>query len=155
MKSYRTALLLCVLAAGTLLICAGKPWTTDERLGTDVAAMLTSLPLVAAAGIAGIMATSGRQRQMVGIILFAAALFGLSDWFFTMRSLDSNMVWGPWPLVAVIGALSMMGSGMLTLSNASRWPVLGSRYERQTPSAGSGPKASDWQRLDDGEDPTL
>ena len=154
MSTYRSALLLCGFAAVALFIAGTRPWTASGLTGDDIAPLLTSLPLVAAAGIAGLIATAQRRRTMVALILLAAPLFGLVDWLFgvNVSSEDAQqpLVWIPWPALALTGALAMVVSGSLGLRYGAQWPQLGTRYDREEKSA-----QSDWQRLDHGEDPTL
>lgn len=152
MKTYRLALALCAIAAFALLVAGTRPWTAEGQRGDEVAGLLASLPLVAAAGIAGLIATADRQRQLVGIILLAAPLFGLGEWFFATPAFgDATMQWWPWPLLSIAGALAMVASGALAVTAGHEWPRLGTKYDRQETQAGR----SDWQRLDDGDDPTL
>lgn len=146
MKSYRLAIALCAFAAFALLVAGGRPWTIEGQPGDEIAGLLSSLPLVAAAGIAGVIATADRQRHLVGLIILAAPLFGLGEWFFAE---SSELAWWPWPLLGIAGAVAMAASGALVVTRGQQWPRLGQKYERP------GPQRSDWQRLDEGDDPTL
>lgn len=148
MKTYRLALVLCAFAALALLVAGARPWTADGQRGDVFASLLSSLPLVAAAGIAGLIATVDRQRQLVGIIILAAPLFGLGEWFFASTP---SLVWWPWPLLSIVGAFAMVASGALAVTQGQHWPRLGAKYDRQE----SRTARSDWQRLDDGDDPTV
>lgn len=166
--TYGVALGLLVVAAISLLASSGKSWTSAGSSGTEVAGLLTSLPLVAGAGIAGLVATRDRQRTLVGLILVGAAVFGLLDWFVGLgndgvQTASGSLVW-PWPAVALVGAAALIVSGSLTLRFGEQWPVLASRYERapeddvQTSdgqTSQSQTSRKQWDALDNGQDPTL
>lgn len=143
--------------------------------GTQVASGVVALALAAAAaGIAS--TTSGPVVRRVTLALLALAAAG--EAFFTARVLlDPSGVLGSvaaastgrtgrvethavptvWPWIALVAVALLLTAAAGGWVGSRRWQGLGARYE--TPGAdATGPRgqrvASDWDRLDAGEDPT-
>jgi len=143
--------------------------------GTQVASGVIALALAAAAaGIAS--TTSGPVVRRLTLALLALAAAG--EAFFTARVLlDPSGVLGSvaaastgrtgrvethavptvWPWIALVAVALLLTAAAGGWVGSRRWQGLGARYE--TPGAdATGPRgqrvASDWDRLDAGEDPT-
>jgi uncharacterized membrane protein (TIGR02234 family) len=193
---YVRVLVLLAVGAGFLLLSYGQVWATATyaepglpRLivaltGREVQPVGGALPVVALAGIAGIVATRRVGRWAAGVVL---ALTGTAA---TALALRFGLTWSAaggdggaidrlvgekvgtavvgvpvvvsqWWLLAVVGGVAVLVGGLLTVAHGSRWPALGRRYERAAESerapaaAPTAATASAWDLLDHGVDPTL
>ena len=164
-REYVRVLVLLAVGAGFLLLSYGQVWATATyaepglpRLivtltGRDVQPVGGVLPVVALAGIAGIVATRRVGRWAAGVVLAltgtaAAALalrFGLT---WSASGADGGaidrlvgekvgtavagvpVVVSQWWLLAAVGGAAVLVGGLLTVAHGSRWPALGRRYER-------------------------
>lgn len=142
--------------------------------GTQVASGVVALALAAlAAAIAS--TTSGRVVRRVTLVLLL--LVAVAEAFFVGRVLlDPSGVLGSvaaastgrtgtietraavtaWPWLALIAVVLLGACAVGGWVGQRRWQGLGSRYETPTDRAGARGQrvASDWDRLDAGEDPT-
>jgi uncharacterized membrane protein (TIGR02234 family) len=187
-REYLVALVLLALGAALLLLGYGRTWVTATtaqsglpRLtvalsGSDLQPLGGALPLVALAGVAGVVATRRIGRLVSGAVLLVAGLVGV------VLPLRFGLTWSSsggdgatvdrlvaervgvavtgvpaaasaWWLVAALGGLLVAAGGLLAVLHGSRWPAMGGRYERD---AQPRPRetASAWDQLDQGVDPT-
>jgi hypothetical protein len=175
-RALTIAVASCALGAALALLAATRTWTVvitprpapaaalrTARTGSDLEPWLTALALVALAGAGALLATLGRSRAAVGVVLvlsgigvFAGGVNGLVT--------VAHVTVG-WPVLAVVASTFIGYGGGLAAVRGRRWPAMGSRYERprgpRTPAEDQpqyiGPSASDvamWDALDRGEDPT-
>lgn len=179
---------LSVAAAATLvggalmLLAGGRPWAvatvhqpsplpaTRLRLtGADLGGIVRALGLLALAGVAGILATRGRGRAVVGALLLATGVgavlsLGLAAPAQVRGSgaVQARVDTGAsvtvrrepaWPAAYVLGGVLVGGAGLLTVVRGRHWPGMGARYEAPTPTRT--PAADPWAAIDRGEDPTL
>jgi uncharacterized membrane protein (TIGR02234 family) len=195
-SEYVRALALLAVGAGFLLLSYGQVWATAtyaepglprlvvELTGRDVQPAGGALPVVALAGIAGLVATRRAGRWVSGVVLALAGTaatalalrFGLT---WSSSSGDGGaidrlvgekvgatvvgvpVVVSPWWLLAAVGGVLVLVGGLLAVAHGSRWPALGRRYERHgdagpaTAAASAAAPASAWDQLDHGVDPTL
>jgi uncharacterized membrane protein (TIGR02234 family) len=149
----------------------GRVVTT--ALGADVEPVLGAWAVLALAAIGGLLATSGWGRRVVGAIVALAGIWALvravtglvgSDPSALPAAarqpgrLDALQVTAVWPVLAAVGGLLLVATGVLVALRAGRMPRLGARYDAP---AGRGPGGSDdderglWEALDAGEDPTV
>lgn len=189
-QAYLPAILVLGIASGMVLLAAGMPWATAQvelLLGTEatqqaswtgdqLAPLLRGAGLVGLAGIAGIVATSGRGRVVVGLVLAVAGLAGVWSGIAGRASIielasesivgsvagsvagsgagpgvGSDMVWATgWPWIAVGGCALIALIGTITATVGRLWPGMGRRYQRTSSTVDSSP----WEALDHGEDPT-
>jgi hypothetical protein len=56
-----------------------------------------------------------------------------------------------WPLLCTVGGVLVAAAGVFTVVRGSRWPGMGSRYERRGTPREDVPL---WDALDRGDDPT-
>jgi hypothetical protein len=144
--------------------------------GSDVLAALGPLAAFALAVVAAVLATGGRARWLLGVLLLAA---GAPPAVAVLRILDSRWLTGAalsaaqrparsvpvgsvtvlfaGPALAAAGASLLAVAGALLIVRGHRMPRLGRRY--QAPAARTaGPVPPDggqfWERMDAGEDPT-
>jgi hypothetical protein len=104
--------------------------------------------LVALAGVAGVAATGGVPRRLVGVLL---ALVGVAGAVAAVTDLPAGGAW-----LAGAGALILAAAGAFVLVREPGMPRFGSRYAR----AGAAQRPADpdraaWQDLDEGRDPTV
>jgi uncharacterized membrane protein (TIGR02234 family) len=143
--------------------------------GSEVASGVVALALVgAAAALAS--ATSGTVVRRVTLVVLAlagvaeavvAARVGLSpeDSLGSIAakaagrtgSIETHATATVWPWVCVVASVLLVVAAVLGWLGASRWRGLGARYEAPSTSAGARGQrvATDWDRLDAGDDPTL
>ncbi|KRF22567.1 Trp biosynthesis-associated membrane protein [Phycicoccus sp. Soil802] len=143
--------------------------------GTEVASGVVALALVgAAAALAS--ATSGAlvRRLTLGVL----ALAGIAEAVVAARvalapedplgaiaakaagrtgSIETHATITTWPWICVAAGALLLLASVAGWLGASRWRGLGARYEAPTTSAGARGQrvATDWDRLDAGDDPTL
>jgi hypothetical protein len=138
------------LAAVLLWAASAVVWEPDAgRTGAQVAPSLTGVALLALAGVAGVLATGGIVRRVVGGLL---ALAGVLQAVGAVVALTGG---SPAPLLAVAGGAVLLGAGVLVAVREPRLPRFGSRYA----AAGDrrvrrDPDRVAWEALDAGEDPT-
>jgi uncharacterized membrane protein (TIGR02234 family) len=151
-----------------------------ELTGALVAPWLGGTALLALAGVAGVVATSGVLRRLVGGLLGLAGIgvlaFGVRALLLDPYATDASAASLPQPssgvgvdelryqptdvtaapLLAVAGAVALLAVGLLVLLRERRLPRLGARYaapgERR---AERDPDRAAWQDLDEGRDPTV
>lgn len=148
--------------------------------GAQVRPWLTAVALLALAGVAAVVATSGAARHLLGCLLVVAggllAVSALGDYLvspFLTDSVDArfdNLQPGvpsdalryqpsevtPAPLLGMAGGLVLLVAGVLVVVLERRLPRFGSRFaaaggRRPAPER----ERSWWEALDAGEDPTL
>ncbi|NYG08329.1 putative membrane protein (TIGR02234 family) [Phycicoccus badiiscoriae] len=143
--------------------------------GSEVASGVVALALVgAAAALAS--ATSGALVRRVTLVVLALA--GAAECAVAARvalspasslgaiaakaagrtgSLETHATASAWPVVCVVAALMLVLAAVAGWVGAVRWRGLGARYETPSTSAGARGQrvATDWDRLDAGDDPTL
>jgi hypothetical protein len=135
-----------LLAAAALLWGASRlPW------GKDTPTAPVPLALLALAAIAGVLATSGWARPVVGVLVALAGV--AAGW----TAFDGGLAHGVGARVlALVGALVLLGAGALLVRSGHRMPKLGGSY--QTPAAARGNETPDkelWRALSEGKDPTV
>jgi uncharacterized membrane protein (TIGR02234 family) len=176
------------LSAGLLWAGSATVWYQVQRAGAapveltgaQVAPWLGGTALLALAGVAGVVATGGVLRRLVGVLL---ALAGSGVLAFAVRALLSDPyatdaaaaslpqppsgitvdelrdqptdVTGA-PLLVIAGAVVLLVMGITVLLRERRLPRLGARYaapgERRVE---RDPDRAAWEDLDEGRDPTV
>lgn len=138
------------LAAVLLWAASAVVWEAGAgRTGAQVAPSLTGVALFALAGVAGVLATGGIARRLVGGLL---AVVGVAQAVGAGVALTGG---SPTPLLAVAGSAVLVAAGVFVVTREPRLPRFGTRY------ATSGnrhvrrdPDRAAWEALDAGEDPT-
>jgi hypothetical protein len=146
-----------LLASSVALWGSSKMEWAAKVPGADRAPALVPLALLALAGIAGVLATSGWARRVVGMLLALAGL--AAGW----TGLDGAFGQGQTTATAllargltVLAALAILGAGVMLVRSGHRMPKLGGSY--QTPAAAKGDETPDkqlWRALSEGKDPTV
>jgi uncharacterized membrane protein (TIGR02234 family) len=189
-RSSRLLLVICaglVLAAALLWGASAAVWfrvtavdrTVVELTGGQVGAWPTGVALLALAGVAGVVATGGVPRRLVGALL---ALVGLAISVLGPLTLFGDPYASgapaaalpqppagvsvdelrhqptettPAPLLVIAGAAAMLVAGLVVIGWERRLPRFGARYsapgERRVE---TDPDRAAWQDLDAGRDPT-
>jgi uncharacterized membrane protein (TIGR02234 family) len=156
---------------------AGRPDQLVDFTGAQVRPSFGGVALLALAGVAGVVATGGVARRVVGALLAlagtavagAAVLSLLVSPFASdagslpaappgvsvdaLRYAPTETTPAPW--LAVLGGVLLLAVGVLVLVRERRFPRLGARYAapgaRPVP---TDPDRAAWQDLDAGRDPT-
>lgn len=170
-RGLTLAVVACAAAAGLALYAASRTWLveielraaplpsiTTARSGSSLVPALPALALVALAGAGGVLATRGRARLAVGVLL---ALIGVAMAAAVVPIFGRDVATG-WVLACAAAGLVVAFVGVLTVRQGRSWPSMGTKYERARGSdGGGGPAASDgraetglWEAIDRGEDPT-
>jgi hypothetical protein len=136
---------LLLVAAGLLWGASRLPW------GVAVPAAPVPLALLALAAIAGVLATSGWARPVVGVLVALAGV--AAGW----TAFDGGFTHGVGArALALVGALVLLGAGLVLVRSGHRMPKLGGSY--RTPAAAKGNEPPDkelWRALSEGKDPTV
>jgi uncharacterized membrane protein (TIGR02234 family) len=182
-RQYLGALLRISGGAGLALLAAVPVWITAsvatpglgtatfEVTGSQAAVGLVAVALVALAGSVAVVATGGRARQAVGVLVVLAgcavvalaAVPGLRPTE-AARGPVAASAGSPagqltttgslWWLLAVLGGLLVVSGGASTVRSGRAWPTMSARFERDG-SARPATRQDPWAALDRGDDPTL
>jgi uncharacterized membrane protein (TIGR02234 family) len=143
--------------------------------GTEVASGVVALALV---GAAAALASATGGAVVRRITLLVLALAGVAESVVAARvaltpedplgaiaakaagrtgSIETHATITAWPWVCVVAGVLLLLAAVAGWLGAARWRGLGARYEAPTTSAGARGQrvATDWDRLDAGDDPTL
>jgi LPXTG-motif cell wall-anchored protein len=175
-RALTRAVLGCAVGAALALLAASRTWTVEitrrsapaavlrtPRTGSSLEPWLTALALVALAGAGALLATRGRSRSLVGVLLLLAGLGVLAGGGYGLATVAHVTV--VWPVLTMVSAVLIGYGGFEAALRSRSWPAMGGRYERpqapRTPAEDqpqhTGPSRSDvamWDALDRGEDPT-
>lgn len=125
----------------------------ETELGAERAPALVPLAVLAVAGIAGMIATSGWPRRLLGAVLLVAGAgaCGLA----VLDAIEGEHV-RQGHLLALLGGALIFAGGVVGIGSASSMPRLGQRYENpQVPKAPADRNDELWKALSEGEDPTF
>ena len=164
---YATTVVALAVGAGTVLLVAAQEWQTVgpraiEVSGRTLDTAPTALAVVALAGVVAVIATKGRVRQLVGILVAAAGAAAIwrsaaalpavstSRAEQIMRAKQSvNVIGGAapevtthpvWGVLSVVGALLILVAGVVIVVRGVRWRGMSGRY--RAPGSVSGPPRS-------------
>lgn len=154
--------------------------TRQEAIpGARLAPVAAAMPLLGVAGIAGVAGSRGRARVAIGALVVVAAFVAVLSTGSALVSLFTNPLSEPsavvegevgtsasavmdvasvawvYPGIAMISGIAMGLGGAMVMVRGRSWPVLGSRYERNSPHLRHGGPRDDWDALDRGIDPSL
>jgi uncharacterized membrane protein (TIGR02234 family) len=180
-RSYFLTLLACLAGAGLSLYAITRTWSIhltprsgmsdlrEVRTGTDLEPWVTGLAVVALAGTGALLATSGRLRRVVGVILALAGVGVLTGTIAGRAGLDPGSAGAGatvWPVACALGGLLIIAGGVTAVRRGHHWPKMSARYDRTGPAATTTPAQRDpaaaaadhraaWDALDRGDDPTV
>jgi hypothetical protein len=144
-RGLATAVLACLIGAGLALFAVTRTWTTTtqrqaaplpaklvDHSGASLVGWLPALALVGLAGAGALLATRGRVRTMIGLLL---VLVGLGVVAGAIDGLD--VAAGAWPVIVGVGGLGIAWAGVSAMRSGATWPAMGARYERPAVHPGS------------------
>lgn len=149
-RSGRALLVACLgLAVAAALLWGGSVTVWSGAAGGQLHPWLTGVALLALAGVAGVVATGGVLRRLVGALL---ALVGAGSAVAGAAGLAGATAG---PLLVVGGSAALLAVGVFVVARESRLARLGTRYA----AAGDRRREQDpdraaWDALDEGRDPT-
>jgi hypothetical protein len=169
-RGLAVAVLAAVAGGGIGYFATGRVWseTTVERVapllpetvhttGRDLVPWAAAAAVVGIAGGLALLATRGRGRIAVAVLLTVAGV-GVAAGGVRGLTGDTTVVW---PLLCLAGGALVLASGAIALARGRRWAAMGARYDaptgRETVGAKTGPDAPPtalWDALDRGDDPT-
>lgn len=173
------------MSAAVALFAVGRAWVSfavvdpslpqlhETASGHDVAGAVTPLALVVLAGVVAYPATRRAARRVAGALVALAGVGLLIEASIVLAAPGSAVqseaarlagrsgvqpaavAVSGWPWAVIVAGLIAVGAGALAAFASRDWPTMGRRYE----SGGRAPKtaapASMWDRLDEGDDPTV
>lgn len=180
-RAYGLTLALLLAGAVALLFAGTRPWVNAETTGSglptvdvsitggEALPVITGAGLLLLAGIAGVIATGGIFRVIVGIVVLvtsavaleAAVSFGrrgsTAAEEVAREILQTSGTATVWWWLAAAGAIAGVLAGALTVALGKTWPTLGGRYQRRSAAKSGAPStpAQMWDAMDRGEDPTI
>ena len=142
--------------------------------GHDLAGASSALGLVVLAGVVALPATRGVGRVIVGALTLlsgvgivlatqasafdpSAAVASRASQVAGLHGAKANEIAATgWPWLVMVGGLLAVVVGVLTMVRSRRWPAMGRRYESgYKPVSVRSSETSMWDRLDEGDDPTV
>jgi uncharacterized membrane protein (TIGR02234 family) len=156
-RSYALALVACLAGAGLASYAVTRPWSllvvertgmTDlrtVRTGADLEPWVIGLALVALAGTGALLATRGRVRRGLGVLLALAGVGVAAGAILGRVGLDVGRAGAGgtlWPVACALGGAIIALGGLTAARRGHRWPAMSARYDRRTePSVTPGPGA--------------
>ncbi|GAA4025515.1 hypothetical protein GCM10022247_57830 [Allokutzneria multivorans] len=162
-----TVVLLLLAAAGLLWGSSTIAWfdasgaaalAAKPPTGADQVPALIPLALLCLAGIAGVLATGGALRRVVGALLLLLAAGATTLWFtgaLTSADVALGASRGAGPVLGLSGLGLLFAAGLAVLLGGGRMPALGARYDTGSNARASDPDREVWEALDSGSDPTV
>jgi len=163
---------LLLLAALALWVASRLTWFAEYRdggvrgtvlyreSGAQRAPSLVPLAILVLAGVAGLIATGGWARRVVGVVLVIAGLAGVWAGLDGVRlggfveGLPVAQMLVARGLAALGGILTVVG-GLAAVKGAGSKPRLGAKYSAPgAPEKARDPDSELWNALSDGDDPT-
>ena len=174
-RELTLAVLACAGSAGLALFAASRTWLVEvtqrpaplppteiARSGSSLVPSLPALALVGLAGAGALLATRGRARLVVGVLLAGSGLAALGIAIYVLAGLNGVTV--GWPALVALAGMAVAVVGCLAIRGGRSWPALGAKYDRATskpppehhPVMGHDqPRGMGlWDAIDRGEDPT-
>lgn len=146
---------------------AGRAVQLVDVTGAQVRPSFGGVALLALAGIAGVVATGGLLRRVVGALLAlagiavaGAAVVSLLPFASDVPTETGPTETTPAPWLAVLGGAVLLAVGIVVLVRERRLPRLSARYAAEGVGGGAArpaptdPDRAAWQDLDAGRDPT-
>ena len=191
-RAYGLTLLACLAGAALALCAATRTWSLEvtprtgmsdlrtTRTGADAEPWMIGLALVALAGTGALLATAGRARRLLGVVLALSGAGVAAGAIIGRAGLDPGEA-GPggtlWPAACVLAGAIITVGGVAAARHGHRWPTMSVRYDRNPapddrrpapmPAAASPPSGvpgpagtpldhrAAWDALDRGDDPTV
>jgi hypothetical protein len=176
-RELAIVVIVTAAAAGLVLYAASRSWSVDlvarpaplppataARSGSSLVPALPALALVALAAAGALLATRGRGRFLVGLLIAGTGLGVVVASLVALAQAAGAGV--AWAWACVLGGAVMAAVGGVVLRRGQAWPSLGTRYDRAvTRELGRDGEVADrraqplgdtevWDAIDRGEDPT-
>ena len=146
-REQAAVLVVLGVASSVLLLAVGRHWVRTaadparleaarSQTGSVLAPGLPALALVGLAGVVAVLATRGRLRQAVGVVV---ALDGTGAVVLALTAPPAGAHVSGWQRVAVLAAGVVALSGVAVAVRGPRWPTMGGRYD--APAAAGAPSA--------------
>ncbi|MBU8856121.1 MULTISPECIES: Trp biosynthesis-associated membrane protein [unclassified Micromonospora] len=162
------AVLLCLAGAGLACWAVTRTWAVEvtargslpsERTGTELLPWVLALTYVGLAGGGAVLATRGRLRRLLGVLLVGVGVAVAAGGGIGLTEAGVSL---QWPALVLAGGLALAAGGASTALRGDGWPAMGARYERRSapadepgrPAVERGTRDA-WDALDRGEDPTV
>lgn len=167
-REYVVVLVVLAAAAGALLAASGQdaagglpgtgrgPVAGPDDATPRLSAVGTAVGWAGLAAVAALLATRGRVRRAVGAAVTLLGVVAAVDLGGVLAGVGSLTPALTWPVIGMAGAAGLLVIGAVTLVRGSRWPVMGSRYDRHgaTRTNPDDDPAALWNALSRGVDPT-
>jgi uncharacterized membrane protein (TIGR02234 family) len=179
---------LCLAGAVLALATSAPTWVrvtvprsrpladaTVAVAGRSLVPLVPALGLVGLAALVGLVATRGRGRLALGVVLAlsgaAVVVAAAPHLVAPSPAAAERLLTGPlpgrdlarpaqahavpaWPALASVGGLLLAAAGLGTAVRGSRWPAMSGRYDAPAARAAAPTTAGIWDALDRGDDPT-
>lgn len=167
-RGLAVSVLAAVAGGGIGFFATGRVWAVHtvtrpaplapqavHTTGRELAAWASAAALVGIAGGLALLATRGRARLLVAVLV---ALAGVGVAAGGVRGLVGGTAVG-WPLLCVAAGGLVLAAGAVALARSRSWAAMGARYDAPSsrPPTVAGPDAPPtalWDALDRGDDPT-
>ena len=173
-RSYLLTLAACLAGAGLAAYAATRVWSVEvvtrpglsdlrtTRTGADLEPWLIGLAVVALAGTGALLATRGRVRRGLGVLLALAGVGVVAGAIAGRAGLEAGSASPVWPIACALGGAIVAAGGVTAARFGHLWPSMSARYERRPATAAKPTGAADapadnraaWDALDRGDDPT-
>lgn len=176
-SGYGLTLLALTIGGGGALWSLTQPWAsetvsngfTTESVDVSGAALYPvglAGAWLALASVVGVVATSGRARQVFGVVVLGSAAAVLAapllyllldqivvgaDTSQTRDALGASPTKTLWWVVTMLCGFAIAASGIFTMLRGAGWRRLSARQDGQKQKS----DVSDWDALDQGNDPTV
>lgn len=156
-RQYAGTVLGGLAGAAAAAFSMSRPWVTatatqrgvpaldSSVTGADLHALAGALSFVLLAAFGAVLATRGRVRQGIGVVVIASAAVlveaavvpGAADALLReglaakgwAGSAPYDVSWQPWRIVTVLGGLLCLAAGWLVVRHGADWPSMGTRYD--------------------------
>jgi uncharacterized membrane protein (TIGR02234 family) len=169
-RSYLLTLVACLAGAGLAAYAATRVWSVDvvtrpgmsdlrtTRTGADLEPWLIGLAVVALAGTGALLATHGRVRRGLGVLLALAGAGVVAGAIAGRVGLEAGSASPVWPIACALGGAIVVAGGVTAARFGHQWPAMSARYERRPARTAPADTPADhraaWDALDRGDDPT-
>ncbi|BAL86783.1 putative membrane protein [Actinoplanes missouriensis 431] len=173
-RTHLTAIAACLAGAGLTLYAVTRVWSVQvehrtglsdlrtEQTGAESQPWLIGLAVVALAGTGALLATRGRVRRGLGVLLALIGVGIVAGGVLARVTLDAGEAGAAaaiWPVACVLGGAAVAAGGVLAARHGHLWSAMSARYERSSAPPPQPDVSADsrtlWDALDRGEDPTV
>ena len=166
---YAASVIVLAVGAATVLLVASREWQTIGPraigvTGRTLDSAPTALAVVALAGVVAVIATKGKIRQLVGVLVAVAGAVAIWRSAAALPAVSAsraeeivrakqrvNVIGGSapevathpvWGVLSVIGAVLVVLAGVFIAVRGARWQGMSGRYRAPGTGAASPPPSS-------------